>query len=433
MPNGSGKPGVERQTHLPLSRAFIISINNLKIRFGRSVITAGGVFLGIAFLSTVLTQSLMQWPVPEKIDAGFVRMDGQINGPGDIEIWKPVPVDAGIDAGIPTEVMQRVAEGAQTFDLRLVVQGRIDALRAEKNLERAKEDLAALNSVDKALYSEANADEQISVKKAVKAGIPQGVAKRLAGEGKTFSGAALAEAMEAQPKTVDHWQKRLEENKEFLKVSQESIDKLGNPDVNPDTPYVLTVDEALERAKGQTEEADMQNVMIVNTGGRKIGLNFNDSEVNAGQQKLTDGDYVLVPDRNTRYRAIWLVVMSLLVCTVGITNSMLMSVTERFKEIGTMKCLGALDRFVVTLFMLESGMMGVVASIFGWAIGFVLIVLVAGLTKGWDVVGNMGFVDIIKTFVTAVIVGLALTMIATIIPAKRAADMPAAMALRSEI
>ena len=47
--------------------------------------------------------------------------------------------------------------------------------------------------------------------------------------------------------------------------------------------------------------------------------------------------------------------MSLLVCTVGITNSMLMAVTERFKEIGTMKCLGALDSFVVVLFMLESG------------------------------------------------------------------------------
>ncbi|MFQ6133274.1 MAG: ABC transporter permease, partial [Armatimonadota bacterium] len=35
----------------------------------------------------------------------------------------------------------------------------------------------------------------------------------------------------------------------------------------------------------------------------------------------------------------WLIGMSLLVCVVGIINSMLMSVTERFREIGTMKCL----------------------------------------------------------------------------------------------
>ena len=55
---------------------------------------------------------------------------------------------------------------------------------------------------------------------------------------------------------------------------------------------------------------------------------------------------------------IWLVVMSLLVSAVGITNSMLMSVTERYKEIGTMKCLGALDNFIVKLFILVSGVLG---------------------------------------------------------------------------
>ena len=38
-------------------------------------------------------------------------------------------------------------------------------------------------------------------------------------------------------------------------------------------------------------------------------------------------------------RNLWLVTLSLLVCIVGITNAMLMSVTERFREIGTMKCL----------------------------------------------------------------------------------------------
>src|SRR2546423_14125354 len=50
----------------------------------------------------------------------------------------------------------------------------------------------------------------------------------------------------------------------------------------------------------------------------------------------------------------WLSIMALVVCAVGITNAMLMSVTERYKEIGTMKRLGGLDGFIVKLFVIES-------------------------------------------------------------------------------
>jgi hypothetical protein len=78
----------------------------------------------------------------------------------------------------------------------------------------------------------------------------------------------------------------------------------------------------------------------------------------------------------TATRQTWLVVMSLLMSTVGISNSMLMAVTERYKEIGTMKCLGALDSFVVKLFFLEAGMLGVVASAIGFLIGWGLVFII---------------------------------------------------------
>ena len=47
-----------------------------------------------------------------------------------------------------------------------------------------------------------------------------------------------------------------------------------------------------------------------------------------------------LPNRNGLWRS------PLLVCVVGIVNAQLMAVTERFREIGTMKCLGALNRFI---------------------------------------------------------------------------------------
>ena len=51
---------------------------------------------------------------------------------------------------------------------------------------------------------------------------------------------------------------------------------------------------------------------------------------------------------------------------------MLMSVTERFREIGTMKCLGALDGFIVKLFLIESLFQGMAGTVMGVLLGLVL-------------------------------------------------------------
>jgi len=76
----------------------------------------------------------------------------------------------------------------------------------------------------------------------------------------------------------------------------------------------------------------------------------------------------------------WLIVMALLTCTVGIANAMLMSVTERIREIGTMKCLGAQDSLIIKLFLLESALMGAVGATVGILLG-VLIALLAGVLQ----------------------------------------------------
>lgn len=68
-------------------------------------------------------------------------------------------------------------------------------------------------------------------------------------------------------------------------------------------------------------------------------------------------------------KELWLIALSLLVCTVGIVNAQLMSVTERFREIGIMKCLGALDRIILRLFLLEALIVGVVGSGAGALLG----------------------------------------------------------------
>lgn len=136
----------------------------------------------------------------------------------------------------------------------------------------------------------------------------------------------------------------------------------------------------------------------------------------------------------------WLVALSLLVCAVGITNSMLMSVSERFREIGTMKCLGALNQFIVKIFMIEALMIGVISSALGWLLGTVLIVLSkwaqgvpVNAPAGTVWYGSLTFSDVLVNLALCVPIGAVLTAVATYIPARQAASIPPAAALRTDV
>lgn len=136
---------------------------------------------------------------------------------------------------------------------------------------------------------------------------------------------------------------------------------------------------------------------------------------------------------NQQRRNAWLVGLSILVATVGIANSVLMSVTERFREIGTMKCLGALDSFVVRLFFLESAFAGMIGSAVGALVG---IVLAAGRTALIVGVTALPFgalcLDSLRIVGTAMVVGTLITVLAGIYPAYVAARMQPVEALRVE-
>ena len=68
--------------------------------------------------------------------------------------------------------------------------------------------------------------------------------------------------------------------------------------------------------------------------------------------------------------------LALIVASIGIVNTLVMSILERRREIGIMKAIGASDADVRKLFFAEAGAMGVLGGIlgvlFGWAIGQVI-------------------------------------------------------------
>ncbi len=137
--------------------------------------------------------------------------------------------------------------------------------------------------------------------------------------------------------------------------------------------------------------------------------------------------------KERRAKANWLVVMSLLVCGVGITNSLLMSVTERFREIGTMKCLGALDEFIVRLFLIEAAVLGVLGSVVGALLGHLVMLLVSCINHDFTVPAKMNWIDMLGYLGLSLVIGTLLSLFAALLPSVRAAKLPPAAALRTEI
>ncbi len=133
-----------------------------------------------------------------------------------------------------------------------------------------------------------------------------------------------------------------------------------------------------------------------------------------------------------RSKQTWLISLSLLVCVVGIANAMLMSVTERFREIGTMKCLGALDTFIVKLFLLESTFQGLAGTSAGIVIGFVLTLGLALLDYGGYTFTYFPLSGIAESAGYALVVGTLLSLIGAMLPAYRAAKMEPVEAMRSD-
>lgn len=133
-----------------------------------------------------------------------------------------------------------------------------------------------------------------------------------------------------------------------------------------------------------------------------------------------------------RSKQTWLISLSLLVCVVGIANAMLMSVTERFREIGTMKCLGALDTFIVKLFLLESTFQGLAGTSAGILIGFALTLGLALIDYGGYTFTYFPLVGIAESAGYALVVGTLLSLVGAMLPAYRAAKMEPVEAMRSD-
>src|SRR5690348_13231480 len=127
--------------------------------------------------------------------------------------------------------------------------------------------------------------------------------------------------------------------------------------------------------------------------------------------------------------------IGLSIAALGISNAMLAAIRERRREIGVLKAVGASDRDVRRVFLVEAGTLGFAGGVIGAAIGFGVAQVLAGVVnnylpgQGLETV-SLGFPALL---LGAVVVGATLLALgAGVLPAARAARLPARQAIADE-
>jgi len=132
------------------------------------------------------------------------------------------------------------------------------------------------------------------------------------------------------------------------------------------------------------------------------------------------------------FRWMW-VGVALLISTAGTFNAILMSVTERVKEIGTLKCLGARNIHIVEIFLFESSLLGLLGGLAGGVLGWFFAVANFGMTVGMKYVTAEALLAGAKMILVCGGLSMVLSLLASVVPVLIAAKIEPASAMRYEV
>jgi hypothetical protein len=236
----------------------------------------------------------------------------------------------------------------------------------------------------------------------------------------------LAEALNHTRDVIDEKEDELEEATADAREPLEAEIAALKAKLEPESHVQLVIDDLERRRAGLQEmKGDVDAVLQEERG--EVG-----GDTARGQQEARAAVGTSVTDFISRMTPTdtWLAILALLVCLVGIANAMFMTVQERFREIGTMKCLGAMDGFIVKIFLVESAALGLIGTLLGVSIGMVLSALRQMLVYGGPALTYFPWQTVFVAGVLAALIGLVLSIGAAIWPATKAARMEPVEAMR---
>ncbi len=201
-----------------------------------------------------------------------------------------------------------------------------------------------------------------------------------------------------------------------LVINPDAANQLLHKSGRYDSLLVQTVDDSY---------VDTVQQEITNLYGKNIGMNTPQATMKVRQQ-ATSGNAMFVQ---------MIGIIALVVGAVGIVTTLYNSVTERIREIGTMKAIGAQNSTILALFLVEAGLIGVMGATLGVAIGIVGGYAMTSLSPHTGPsfsISSFPPIFLPQDLVKVWMLSVSLAVAAGIFPAWKASKLSPMMALRRE-
>jgi putative ABC transport system permease protein len=157
-----------------------------------------------------------------------------------------------------------------------------------------------------------------------------------------------------------------------------------------------------------------------------------------GYEAWDDAEWILQSQEQSRMIQMILAgigSISLLVAAIGITNTMIMSIYERTREIGVMKVIGCYLKDIRAMFLMEAGFIGLFGGIIGLGLSYLLsVILNTFAAGGGGILGGAGTkLSVIPWWLAILAIGFAVLigLISGFLPARRAMRLSALEAIRN--
>jgi putative ABC transport system permease protein len=404
-----------------LADFFKLALNNLRRRKLRSWLTMLGIFIGIA--AVVALVSLGQG-LQTAITAQFATLSTD----------KLTIQNAGTGFGPPGST---VVEKLNDHDVSIIenVRGVEEVVPRLVRVVRVEfNDVVNFNYIGDIPEESEKMD---IVYNALNVGVSEGRLLRDDDHGKIVIGSNIAKKSTFNKKiSVGKKIKIKEEEFEVIGILKRGSSFQTNDVIimlNDDMEEILEIDDEIDMIIVQVENPDEIKELAMRLEkamrrDRDLDVGEEDFSVQIPLEAVDAVNDVLIAVNAV---VIGIALISLIVGGIGIANTMYTSVVERRREIGTMKAIGAKNSDILSIFIIESALMGFVGGLIGGLIGAGLAITAASSANGFFGTRIIA-VDISIPFVVSMIIFSSLIGIFSgLIPSYQASKLKPVDALRS--